>query len=190
MCHLLILGVTQLEQTGSTIFQTLAGISLDTHKLPKQNTVDAMPPNDTSIQYLLNIFVLLNVVQVLGILGLAHLDRSRKGTELGSGKALVERSPDALTSKSLRGTILSAEESPTEEQALVSDPRSDEHRHYSSVKRWTPSTSSACEATREEWNCGELYMTMCGGLIVFAWVLFLTTAFLRLRPKDGRLGGH
>lgn len=73
--------LTQLEQTGSTIFQTLAGVALDikTKKKAAAEAVTAPVNGDaTDIQYLLNAFLLLNVVQFGGLIALARLDRKQK----------------------------------------------------------------------------------------------------------------
>ncbi|TFK77075.1 MFS general substrate transporter [Pluteus cervinus] len=61
-----------LEQTGSTIFQTLAGLTLDINKPPgKEGPVDAM-------QILLNMFLFLNVLQFISIAGMAYLQWRRE----------------------------------------------------------------------------------------------------------------
>lgn len=71
----------QLEQTGTTIFQTLAGVALDIKtKKPAAESVSLSPHNgdDRDIQYLLNAFLIFNVVQLGAILALAHLHRKQK----------------------------------------------------------------------------------------------------------------
>ncbi|TDL28447.1 MFS general substrate transporter [Rickenella mellea] len=64
-----------LEQTGSTIFQTLAGILLDTHQSGETAPDHA---KQAGYQPLLVAFGMLNLVQLFGIMGLWSLDRSRK----------------------------------------------------------------------------------------------------------------
>ena len=162
------------------------------HNLPKQNAVDPISRNNESIQYLLNTFVALNLVQVFGILGMTRLDRLRKNVNLESISHGLSsnRSFGIRASKSLGDAVQISADSlpptPSEEQALLPNV---EHPRYSSAEGWTSSRyPSACESTQEGLDRGELFMWMCGGLILSAWVLFLATAWLRLRSKDGR--GH
>ncbi|KAF8078597.1 major facilitator superfamily domain-containing protein [Lyophyllum atratum] len=63
-----------LEQTGSTIFQTLAGLALDTRENAGGRSSDA------ALQHLLCIFLILNVLHLFSVLGLAGLQR-RKAQE-------------------------------------------------------------------------------------------------------------
>lgn len=60
-----------LEQTGSTIFQTLTGLALDTRKDADGRS------SDMALQHLLNILVMLNALQFFSILGLAGLQRHK-----------------------------------------------------------------------------------------------------------------
>ncbi|KAG6885279.1 hypothetical protein C0993_003710 [Termitomyces sp. T159_Od127] len=60
-----------LEQTGSTIFQTLAGLALDARKKGDRKTSKA------ALQHFLNVFVAVNVVQLFSILGLAGLQKEK-----------------------------------------------------------------------------------------------------------------
>ncbi|TCD71510.1 hypothetical protein EIP91_008891 [Steccherinum ochraceum] len=68
-----------LEQTGSTIFQTLSGLVLDVKsKKPSAESLASPNGDETDMQYLLNTFVAMNVLQFLAIVVLAHFDRKRK----------------------------------------------------------------------------------------------------------------
>lgn len=71
-----ILTYVQLEQTGSTIFQTFAGLFLDRAKKNVQagNTLSELG----AIQRLLGVFLFLNICQFGSILGLWKLDKKRK----------------------------------------------------------------------------------------------------------------
>ena len=40
--------------------------------------------------------------------------------------------------------------------------------------------------TKREVKRGEMFAMLCGGLIAFAWILFMGTAWLRLRSKEER----
>lgn len=72
--------VSQLEQTGSTIFQTLAGVALDIKSKKKASAEAVTPVNGDArdIQYLLNAFLILNVVQFGALIALGRLDRKQK----------------------------------------------------------------------------------------------------------------
>ena len=65
----------QLEQTGTTIFQTFAGLYLDKHS-PQQGSSPTGPNKATD--KLLQLFLCLNILQFVGIVGLWTLDRRRK----------------------------------------------------------------------------------------------------------------
>ncbi|KAF8642248.1 hypothetical protein AX16_009523 [Volvariella volvacea WC 439] len=60
-----------LEQTGSTIFQTLAGLALDFHEVKEGKS------RHSAIQSLLNTFLLLNVLQLISIVTMAQLQQQR-----------------------------------------------------------------------------------------------------------------
>ncbi|KAF7310937.1 Ribosomal protein L15 [Mycena chlorophos] len=59
-----------LEQTGSTLFQTLAGLGMDRSK--RKN------PEGSSTQGIINAFLLLNLLQLLSIFGVAYFQRRRE----------------------------------------------------------------------------------------------------------------
>ncbi|EJD03945.1 MFS general substrate transporter [Fomitiporia mediterranea MF3/22] len=65
-----------LEQTGTTIFQTFAGLFLD--KLKKGSEAQDKASELDAIQKLLGLFLLLNVFHFFSIIGLWALDRRRK----------------------------------------------------------------------------------------------------------------
>ncbi|KAF5390360.1 hypothetical protein D9757_002909 [Collybiopsis confluens] len=64
-----------LEQTGSTLFQTLAGMALDSHV--KDPAKGKPIGTKSAIQRLLNVFFGINVAHILTILGLAYLQRQK-----------------------------------------------------------------------------------------------------------------
>ena len=68
---------TQLEQTGSTIFQTLAGLALDI-KSSKHEKLAPAQGDPRDVQYLLNAFVVFNALEILAIVALSRLDRKQK----------------------------------------------------------------------------------------------------------------
>ncbi|KAI5124682.1 hypothetical protein M0805_004290 [Coniferiporia weirii] len=80
-----------LEQTGSTIFQTFAGLFLDKVKTKAQN--EGSLSELSAIQRLLGLFLFLNVCQFFAILGLWILDRKRK-QQAAEAARRVRRSAD------------------------------------------------------------------------------------------------
>jgi hypothetical protein len=175
---------SQLEQTGSTIFQTLAGLSLDIHSVPHKGTADPGHRHDNdSLQYLLNTFVLLNVIQFLSILFMDHLDKRKKTLDIRVTKSL-----DVRVTKSIDDPTID-ERIPPENQELLSDSSSSISPHYSATSSWmglTQPLSAGQARMSNEVRRGEIFVKIYGGMIVFAWVLFLTTAWLMLRSKEER----
>jgi len=198
-----------LEQTGSTISQTLAGLSLDLKSHASQ-----MP-----IQYLLNAFLAINILEILVLVGLVKLvrRRARRAAEsqqrqrknVGSRK---ERShgrgsvPQASARPSQTRASTSSQES-TEDTPLLAEPErtsqgfetppihpylilpdevEDTEAHASGDTN-LPS-SSVMVISKTEVRRGELAASASAVLVLFAWVLFMVTAWLRLRSRQERGG--
>lgn len=221
----------QLEQTGSTIFQTLAGLALDI-KSKKAESVSPIDGDDGDVQLLLNAFVILNVFEILGIVGLSHLHKKQQ--------AVAARRMSALLPTTVDGD--ESDEEPSEEHRVGKGPATDDenwqaespagtrHRRSSTLSRHVPLPSSSTPEqsipllhggsrsstmrgsrylvdavieeepsdppvqvqvlrTKTEVRRGELFSVMCGVLIAFTWVLFMVTAWLKLRSKEERGGG-
>ncbi|KAI0724538.1 MFS general substrate transporter [Cerioporus squamosus] len=84
-----------LEQTGSTIFQTLAGLALDVKsKKPAEKQLSPIDGDDRDVQYLLNAFVFLNILEILSIIGLAHLDKKQRQAAARRMSALLPQVAD------------------------------------------------------------------------------------------------
>lgn len=221
----------QLEQTGSTIFQTLAGLALDI-KSKKAESVSPIDGDDGDVQLLLNAFVILNVFEILGIIGLSHLHKKQQSVAARRMSALLPTTVDGDES----------DEEPSEEHRVGKGPATDDenwqaespagtrHRRSSTLSRHVPLPSSSTPEqsipllyggsrsstmrgsrylvdavieeepsdppvqvqvlrTKTEVRRGELFSVMCGVLIAFTWVLFMVTAWLKLRSKEERGGG-
>ncbi|KAH9849777.1 MFS general substrate transporter [Lenzites betulinus] len=218
-----------LEQTGSTIFQTLAGLALDIKSKKSAETLSPIDGDDGDVQYLLNAFVILNVFEILGILGLSHLHRKQQATAARRMSALLPTAVDESDEEPLEPQP--AKEPRTDENWQAESPEGNQHRRSSTLGRHGPlSSSSTLEQsipllrgagsrsstvrgsrylvdaviedepsepptqakvlrTKAEVRRGELFSVMCGVLIAFAWVLFMVTAWLKLRSKEERGGG-
>ncbi|OCH96182.1 MFS general substrate transporter [Obba rivulosa] len=214
-----------LEQTGSTIFQTLAGVALDI-KSKKPAAETALPAGDArDVQYLLNAFVILNVLQLAGIVALARLDRKQRAATSRRMSALMQPAledideervpqdasndskepvddenewPEDLTQslRSRRASVIgrsplpstsSPEQSIPLLRAYSEAPSRRSSRYLVSARPADPSEIPVrVVRTKAELRRGEIFATLSGILIFFAWVLFIVTALLRLRPKEGR----
>ncbi|KIJ68423.1 hypothetical protein HYDPIDRAFT_146504 [Hydnomerulius pinastri MD-312] len=179
-----------LEQTGSTVFQTLAGIWLDNPKrglgLPKREDTFA-------IQYLIYAFLFLNVLQFISLAGLAYLDRCRRGRDHNP------YCPEGLTHSPTPDFAASAS---SEENRTQTSPAPDRtpspsssgerapllSRSLVSISGHDPAawdiTHNVCRSS--EMRRGRIYARLCALLVCTAWVLFVTTAWLRLRSREER----
>jgi hypothetical protein len=171
--------MTQLEQTGSTISQTLAGLSLDPTKSPQ--IPDTPAGTNAPIQHLLVVFASLNVLQLFGILFMAYLDRRQKVTsaDFGHGEFSRRRASNA---NRLTATL---EDEPAEDPEFIPTTSMTPADQERPLLRPDLPHSSNPRMTRLI-KRGKLFARMCALLIGFAWILFLGTAWLRLRSKKER----
>lgn len=70
--------LTQIEQSGSTISQTLAGLALDRASWPKESRKEGGQTNQDAIQLVLNCFLSVNALQTASTLLLWRLDFTRR----------------------------------------------------------------------------------------------------------------
>lgn len=180
----------------------------------------------TDIQYLLNAFLILNVLQFIGIVGLARLDRKQKRAAARRLSALLppiveeddepffdtpdpakepgeedawpqrDQSSPVLHTKSLPGTVRSMRGVPSPSTAVSDEQsipllRSASQASSQRNSRYLPGLISPAPSpklvrTKREVRRGEVFSMMSGLLIAFAWVLFMGTAWLRLRSKEER----
>ncbi len=183
------------------------------------------------MQYVLNAFLLLNVAQFVGIVGLAHLDRKQKRAAArrtstllpaieedsdyhvetpplikesisedewngrDSSSQVLGTRPATGTIRSLRG-VPSTSASITAEQSipLLRSPSQSSSARKSSylaagITAPSPLTGRVTR-TKAEVKRGESFALLCGVMIAFAWILFMGTAYLRLRSKAERSGEY
>ncbi|KAG6813270.1 hypothetical protein H0H92_012684 [Tricholoma furcatifolium] len=136
-----------LEQTGSTIFQTLTGLALDAQKNGSPKATQ------TAFQHLLNVFFLINVVQLSSILGLAGLQKKK-----AHPSPVKQNSSSQHGGEETRGLISSAE-IPTRYDGVF-------HREGG--------------ISKSETRRGVFFASLSVSLITVAWILFLGTAWFRL----------
>jgi len=207
-----------LEQTGSVIMQTLAGLALDTKSAGwSGNGDDPSQHGLAAVQYLLNTFLVLNVSQLLALLALARLNWRRKAAatsdsriHTSSGETMHDEFDETQSGLSERAHYpednegaensirlpLSARErlvpsatspeqsfpmivSETERPYFFGDP-ADTDPNQTQIPRRPPEAKQV--------RRGVLFAGLSATLIVFAWVLFLATAWVRLRSKSEREG--
>ncbi|KAG2159888.1 major facilitator superfamily domain-containing protein [Suillus bovinus] len=174
-----------MEQTGATIFQTIAGLVLDGDQRVKKGDQD-------TTQQLLNVFLAFNVLQLLGIIGLSHLDsRRRQAAETLENtirdEGGVEReSEEESTFTGGEGDILASEIGPLSSQ----DPRKPLLGRRPRADSGASCLPSSCPPQgvrgHPEIRRGRIFVCLCAMLISSAWVLFLSTAWLRLRSGQQR----
>lgn len=143
-----------MEQTGSTLFQTLAGLVLDTNGKGSGST--------TAAQSLLDAFLILNVFQLLSIVWLIFLEKHKERWF-------------TIWARPRENTIHSIDQEPLLlEDSEGHDPGRRNSRarmaHYRDV-----------EKTRREVRRGELFGVLGLLLILSVWVLFMITALRKLR---------
>ena len=192
--------------------QTLAGLALDTKHQPSPGKNIPSRGGLEAIQYLLNAFVILNVFQFLVLMTLAHLDRRRKAAAAtvadiyGSSDELITDmfNEDPLDSpnnpEGAEGSIrlsLSARGGPVPSAVL---PEESHPLLVSDVSERSLLVADAAEPNSSppippgdppktnQVKRGELFAGLSAALVLFAWVLFLVTAWLRLRSKAEREG--
>lgn len=205
-----------LEQTGSVIMQTFAGLALDTGSTgsPGEDTPDTPSRRGLAgIQHLLNAFLVLNMCQLLALRALANLDRRRKtaaASALGIHGSSSERIPDEFDGNetgspesghfgedNAEGTIhlpLSAAERslhpPNSPEQMHPHLVSETGRSYIDSSDANPRTQipQSVPLKSKQVKRGELFVGLSASLVVFAWVSFLVTAWLRLRSRAERGG--
>ncbi|KAF8168076.1 major facilitator superfamily domain-containing protein [Crassisporium funariophilum] len=167
-----------MEQTGSTLFQTLAGILLDSKHPGRRGEIAA--------QYLLNTFLSLNILHFLSILLLACLQRARVLEATRSRPRVNSSQLDSPANSS--NAIASSGMSRLSVNQETSLLKQYDNNCYSS-------TESQCTAprprptqesrNRSALNRGILMAVASAALILTAWILFLTTAWLKLGQRKG-----
>lgn len=156
---------------------------MDTHKKGNHLMNRISQGNTAAIQYLLNIFFFLNVLQLLSIVALAYLQRRKnKVTEAQHRRASTSFSREPSTDRGkAHGRDVSSQSSDHEQETPLLE-ASQSHRRYSStgsrVRFYGDEVRSKGEIRR-----GEVFVSLSAGLIIFAWVLFLGTAWFRLGMK-------
>lgn len=202
----------QIEHTGSTITQTLAGLWLDSGKKKEENAKLVSVPSEmdgSRLQWLLNGFLFVNVLHLVAICGLGYLDErkrnaQREETIRNEGANEDEEGRAASGSASGIGEV----SEPSELSPQSPSGRSPTGHHTTSPLLRPRDVSSVCQScetqprprrslqdtplmgatTPAEVRRGKLFASLCATTVVFAWGLFLVTSFVKIRSRREREG--
>ncbi|KAF9785824.1 MFS general substrate transporter [Thelephora terrestris] len=177
-----------LEHTGTTITQTLSGLWLDSQKKKGEtgSPAAALSENESRLQWLLNGFLLVNILQLVAIWGLGQLNERRQNIQAGeaAGNGIE---PESEQCRGGLGPVL--EEGPLPSQYIPSrspsDQTSDSDHSTSPLLRTRETTPRA--ATPAEVRRGKVFALYCVAMVIFAWLLFFVTSIVKIR--SGRKGG-
>jgi hypothetical protein len=201
----------QLEHTGMTITQTLSGLWLDSKKKgEKTGSITVLSEkDDPRLQWLLNVFLFVNVVQLVAIWGLGYLNKRKQNAQKeavvqNEGESEDEERRGVRGSASgIDGPLSSPDRSPESpsDQAPASDhttspllrPRNTSlvYQSYGTQPRPRPSqqdTNLMGATTHAEIRRGKLFASLCAMTVVFAWAFFLVTSFIKIRSRREREG--
>jgi hypothetical protein len=195
--------------------QTLAGLALDTRQGSPANVTPGVPSRGglMAIQHLLNTFVVLNIFHFLALMALAHLDRRRKAAVTSAASMHDEIVQDDLyeehtgspktgdyvedsggAESPIRLSLSAREALPSVTLPQQTHPLLMTNIDRSSFVETPLETNPRLQITpsdppkSKQERRGELFAGLSAALIVFAWALFLVTAWLRLRSKAERGG--
>jgi hypothetical protein len=160
-----------LEHVGSASFQTLAGLLLDIKKQPQPGA-----ENSQSLQRLLRVFFFVNIIHLFSIAGLYVLERRETRREERIGRPRTAH-PVSLSYTGPEHDETQPLLSPSLESEL--NQRQQEEEHEDETR-----PAEKPQSTRR----GEFFTILSAILIVATWVLFMVTAYLRLRSKRERQG--
>ena len=157
----------QLEQTGTAIFQTLSGILLDI-KGPGNK------PSEKALQYLLDIFLTINVLEFFALILLVYLQRRKLASSRGQSTAIDSPRTRRISS----GELQTLEQ----ETPLLAH---DHHTRYSTASRSPSGTRFSREISKSEVQRGKIMSFISATVIFLAWILFMTTAWIKLGQPKG-----
>ncbi|KAF7969819.1 hypothetical protein HWV62_25946 [Athelia sp. TMB] len=173
-----------IESCGSTIAQTLAGITLDFgSRVPPPiatTTSASLPASSAQIQTVLGAWLLINLLQLAAVAGLLRLDRARSRAQgRGYQPLATSAEPDAEIADT--------------EDALGVHAGSDETLALSPISSRPspmPKGSGDGEPERElgtgEARRGRVCAALAGATVVGTWALFMVSAAWKLRGGGGR----
>ena len=201
----------QLEHTGTTITQTVAGLWLDSKKKKegKKRLVTALSEGDGSrLQWLLNGFLFVNLLHLVAIWGLGYLNEKKQNARKEAG-VQGERENEDEERRDAPGSEPGTDESPASPDLSSPSPsdRIPTGDHVTSPLLRPGGASSVYQSygphprpllqqdtplmgatTPAEVRRGKLFASLCAAAVIFAWGLFLITSFIKIRSRREREG--
>ena len=196
----------QLENTGTTITQTISGLWLDSEeKEEKPGSLKTLSGNEPHLQWLLNGFLLVNILHLVATFGLGYLNkirqnpRNEEAMQIGAADGEERRStsgsssgngePSSPPSRISSSRILDADHPaspiyPPRDASFVYQGDGIQSRSNSPQQ----DTSTRGAASPAEVKRGKLFATLCTATVVSAWLLFFVTSFLKIRSRREREG--
>ena len=205
LCH-------QLEHTGTTITQTVAGLWLDSEKKKGGDTKLVTVPSEmdgSRLQWLLNGFLFVNVLHLVAIWGLGYLNEKKRNAqkeETLRNEGANEDEEQWAASASASGIGEVSEPSDLSPQSPSDRTPTGDHTTSPLLRpRDVSSVYQSCESqprprrppqdtplmgatTPAEVRRGKLFASLSATTVVFAWCLFLVTSFVKIRSRREREG--
>lgn len=199
----------QLEHTGQTITQTVSGLWLDSKSKDRKSGLLAIPSDDEPrLQWLLNGFLFVNLLQLVAIWGLGYLSEKKRKAQEGliqgeedvEGEERRNASGPPLGNERLSPPLDPPARSPSD-RTSASDPAispllrpRNAPSIYQGYGTHPPPHKSLKDATLvgaitpAEVKRGKLFASLCAVTVAFAWLLFFITSFVRIRSRGDREG--
>lgn len=188
--------------------QTLSGLWLDSKKKEgKAGSLTTPSGNDSRLQWLLNGFLFVNFLHLVAIWGLSYLNERRQNSrkvETAQSEADEDEDHQGASSSSPGVGGPSSVQYPPSRSSSEGAPDG-EHTtspllhpsNASSVYQGygthlgpnrSPQDTLMGATTPSEVKRGRFFALSCGGTVVFVWVLFFVTSFLKIRSRQEREG--
>jgi hypothetical protein len=211
-CVIVLRSCLQLENTGTTIAQTLSGLWLDSKKKGGNpaRTLTTLSENEPRLQWLLNGFLFVNILHLVAIFGLGYLNERRQNPwkdeaiqneaveneERQGASASGSSSGNEGTSSPLDFPLrIPSDRTPDGDHTIspILHPRDASSLHQGDETLLRPNksrqgTTMLGATTPAEVRRGKFFVTLCIGTVIFTWLLFFVTSFLKIKSRREREG--
>lgn len=192
--------------------QTLSGLWLDSEEEEEKiRSITVLSEGDgPRLQWLLNVFFFVNFLHLAAIQGLSYLNERKRNAQ-AEAVAQHERDDedeerlgasgsatriDGPSSSPDLAPLSSSDQTPAGDDAtsplLHHGDASSVYQSYDThlrPRQPQQDTSLMGATSPAEVRRGKVFASLCAATVVFAWVLFLVTSFIKIRSKHER-GGH
>lgn len=164
-----------LEQTGSTLFQTIAGLLLD-----ERGSKSKIGPK--AAQHLINTFVVLNVFQFINVVVLGYFQKRNPLVHHRHPEHHPHPSPTTTFHNDHHSFSPVPSAAPTHgrQSSVSSEEQPLLHDYNLLLRPLSPQSSREGLYAQNVIRRGRFMMILCGLLIASAWILFLGTAWFKL----------